>query len=492
MARHRRLIRTATLVVGGLVVSILPPLMAASAAPIRLEAENAVLSQATVATNHTGFSGTGFVDYTNVAGGFIRWTANAASAGSASLSIRFANGSTASRPMDISVNGTVVAAGVSFGVTGSWDTWSTKTLTATLNAGANTVQATATGSAGGPNVDFLEFDQSSSGGIVDYQAENATISQGVVEANHLGFTGTGFVNYNNVVGSFVEWTVNAGTAGMVNFEIRYSNASGANRPMNIMVNGATVASNLAFSPTANWDTWSNSRFSANLNAGSNKVRATATLSTGGPNVDRLRSGVDDGGGGGAPTASQLLAKMTSCSQISNGLYKTDSETSRTIPVCGKTGAVFWKADMDIDCDGQRTTQCNENTDCCFQPDTAFHQSDGKPLIASVLPYTVVPSPSSTWDYRNFNIGGASVVAIIFHDQVLYTVVGDTGPTDIIGEASYASAVALGINPDPRNGGTDEEVVYLVFRDSRRVSPIENHDNAVTLGEQLAREFLTNN
>src|SRR6266540_3523866 len=406
MARHRRLIRTATLVVGGLVVSILPPLMAASAAPIRLEAENAVLSQATVATNHTGFSGTGFVDYTNVAGGFIRWTANAASAGSASLSIRFANGSTASRPMDISVNGTVVAAGVSFGVTGSWDTWSTKTLNATLNAGANTIQATATGAAGGPNVDFLEFDQSSSGGIVDYQAETATISQGVVESNHLGFTGTGFVNYNNVV--------------------------------------------------------------------------------------RLRSGVDSGGGGGAPTASQLLAKMTSCSQISNGLYKTDSEKSRTIPVCGKTGAVFWKADMDIDCDGQRTTQCNENTDCCFQPDTAFHQSDGKPLIASVLPYTVVPSPSSTWDYRNFNIGGASVVAIIFHDQVLYTVVGDTGPTDIIGEASYASAVALGINPDPRNGGTDEEVVYLVFRDSRRVSPIENHDNAVTLGEQLAGEFLTNN
>ena len=29
----------------------------------------------------------------------------------------------------------------------------------------------------------------------DYQAENATISQGVVESNHAGFTGTGFVNY---------------------------------------------------------------------------------------------------------------------------------------------------------------------------------------------------------------------------------------------------------------------------------------------------------
>lgn len=80
----------------------------------------------------------------------------------------------------------------------------------------------------------------------------------------------------------------------------------------------------------------------------------------------------------APTAAQLLAKTQSCSQISNGEYKTDEESSRTIPVCGANGAVFWHADMDIDCDGQRTSQCNEDTDCCFYPDTAFHQSDDQP------------------------------------------------------------------------------------------------------------------
>ena len=37
--------------------------------------------------------------------------------------------------------------------------------------------------------------------ITTYQAENATILNAVVESNHAGFTGTGFVNYNNVVGS---------------------------------------------------------------------------------------------------------------------------------------------------------------------------------------------------------------------------------------------------------------------------------------------------
>ncbi|WP_405142129.1 hypothetical protein OG589_33355 [Sphaerisporangium sp. NBC_01403] len=70
------------------------------------EAENATLSQAAVATNHTGFTGTGFVDYTNVAGGYFEWTVNAATAGSTTLAIRYANGTTANRAMDIAVNGT--------------------------------------------------------------------------------------------------------------------------------------------------------------------------------------------------------------------------------------------------------------------------------------------------------------------------------------------------------------------------------------------------
>mgnify|MGYP002148129261 CR=1 FL=1 len=31
-----------------------------------------------------------------------------------------------------------------------------------------------------------------------YEAENATISQGLVETNHLNFSGTGFVNNDNI------------------------------------------------------------------------------------------------------------------------------------------------------------------------------------------------------------------------------------------------------------------------------------------------------
>ncbi|MFJ8494980.1 glycoside hydrolase family 75 protein [Streptomyces sp. NPDC094038] len=194
---------------------------------------------------------------------------------------------------------------------------------------------------------------------------------------------------------------------------------------------------------------------------------------------------------GSVSAADLLAKVTSCSQISSGKYKTDDETSATIPVCGKNGAVFWKADMDIDCDGQRTTNCNEDRDPWYQDDTAFHQSDGKPLKAESLPYVVVPSSSSIWNYSSAGIKGGGVVAVIYNNKVEYAVVGDTGPTKIIGEASYATAKALGIDPDPATGGADSGVTYILFKNSK-VSPIESHSAAVTLGDSLAKQFLANN
>ncbi|WP_112245108.1 glycoside hydrolase family 75 protein [Kribbella monticola] len=323
-----------------------------------------------------------------------------------------------------------------------------------------------------------------------YQAENAARSQGVVESNHAGYTGTGFVNYDNVTGSSVTFTVNVGTAGSAALAFRYSNGTTVSRPMTIAVDGSTVATP-QFGSTSVWTTWNTTTVNTNLSAGSHTIKATATTANGGPNLDSLTVTDSGGGSGGAPTAAELLAKVSTCSQISNGTYKTDEELGRTIPVCGKNGAVFWKADMDIDCDGIRTSQCNENTDCCFLPDTAFHTSSDQPLNAAQLPYVVVPSPSSTWDYRNFQIDGGGVVAVIYNNQVTYAVVGDTGPEDIIGEASYAAANQLGINPEPSNGGTDSGVTYIVFKNST-INPIEDHNLAVSRGQELARTFINNN
>ncbi|MEU6818347.1 glycoside hydrolase family 75 protein [Streptomyces sp. NPDC046860] len=194
---------------------------------------------------------------------------------------------------------------------------------------------------------------------------------------------------------------------------------------------------------------------------------------------------------GTVAAADLLAKVRSCDRISDGLYRTDAESAATVPVCGLKGAVFWKADMDVDCDGQRTADCNEDRDPWFQDDTAFHQSDGRPLRADTLPYVVVPGKSALWDHAAAGIRGGGVVAVVHGDRVEYAVVGDTGPKEIIGEASYAAAEALGIDPDPATGGAESGVTYILFKDSL-VSPVESHAAAVALGDRLAREFLAAN
>jgi hypothetical protein len=197
----------------------------------------------------------------------------------------------------------------------------------------------------------------------------------------------------------------------------------------------------------------------------------------GPNADN-----------GNPTAAQLLAKVSGkCNQVSNGAYS--NKNGGKAPICASGNAYYWTSGMAIDCDGQVTAQCNKNTDCCFQPDTSFHQSDGKPLSAAVLPYVVIPLPGKIWSYKKAGLKGGDVVVVIYKGQVEYAVFGDEGPNDSIGEASYATAKALGIDDNPKTGGTASPVTYIVFKNSV-VSPIESHANAVSSGQKLAQAFVS--
>ncbi|MER7481636.1 glycoside hydrolase family 75 protein [Streptomyces sp. NPDC126510] len=189
------------------------------------------------------------------------------------------------------------------------------------------------------------------------------------------------------------------------------------------------------------------------------------------------------------SATDLLAEVRDCTPISRGRYRSDNGAPANIPVCGTRDVVFWKADMDIDCDGRPGTRCNARTDPYFAASTAYPQSDGRPLSAERLPFIVVPAPSRRWDYRDHGIGGGSVVAVVYRDRVQYAVVGDAGPQGIIGEASYATAKALGIRADPHGGGAPAGVTYIVFKNTR-VSPIEDHAAAVTVGERVAKLFAT--
>jgi len=125
-----------------------------SSTTTRYEAENGAC-QGTIDNNHAGFSGTGFCNTTNATGASMTWTVSVASAGTATLTFRFSNGSGAIRPATVSVNSATVST-VNFPVTANWDTWANSSLTVSLKAGSNTIAVVSTTSGGDPNFDYME------------------------------------------------------------------------------------------------------------------------------------------------------------------------------------------------------------------------------------------------------------------------------------------------------------------------------------------------
>jgi Fungal chitosanase of glycosyl hydrolase group 75 len=161
------------------------------------------------------------------------------------------------------------------------------------------------------------------------------------------------------------------------------------------------------------------------------------------------------------TAAAIRAKLA-CKELTNGRYALDSGGAATVPVCGSGPVIYWNADLDVDCDGLMTAVCNKTTDRSYQPQTAATDSNGKYLDASLAQYIVVPGITSRFSYTAAGIRMGSAALVLYGNQISFATVGDVGPQTIIGEASYAVAKKLGINPSPSVGGVDSGVTYIVF------------------------------
>ena len=129
---------------------LLPPLN------LRYEAERAKISRGTVESTAGGYTGSGYVTVAEEAGASVEWTVFALCPGPAALNVWYANATPTARPMDVTVNGTLVAGGLSFDRTPAWNDWETRTLITTLHAGVNRIRVTSSTAVGGPHVDSLE------------------------------------------------------------------------------------------------------------------------------------------------------------------------------------------------------------------------------------------------------------------------------------------------------------------------------------------------
>ncbi|MER7546368.1 carbohydrate-binding protein [Actinomadura sp.] len=173
--------RTSFIACGTLLAGALVALTgnAAQADTVRYEAgEPPAVCSGTIDSDHGGYSGRGFCNGDNEVGAYAQFTVNAPAAGTATLRVRFANGTGTARPADVTVNGSATGS-ASFESTGSWDTWATKTLTVPVHAGGNTVRFTPTTANGLPNIDYIDAetdggDTQPPGGDVLYVAPNGS------------------------------------------------------------------------------------------------------------------------------------------------------------------------------------------------------------------------------------------------------------------------------------------------------------------------------
>lgn len=262
---------------------------------VRLEAESATLSGGVIAdTLHAGYSGTGFADYPAGIGSSVKvsWSVYLEAGTEHTLTFGYANGSSASRPLTLILDGSPVQT-LNFAPTGDWAIWGTQAVTnITLNGGLNTIELVAD-SVIGPNIDYLDVTRT--GGpqpaTTEHEAEDGTLGGGVVVAtNHAGYSGTGFVDYPGHTGTDVKvsWQVTPNVGGVYNLTFRYANGSGStpNRPLTLRVNGVTIQS-VTFPNTGDWTTWQTVTVSGvTLNSGANTIEMVADTVIG-PNLDKM-------------------------------------------------------------------------------------------------------------------------------------------------------------------------------------------------------------
>lgn len=119
-----------------------------------------------------------------------------------------------------------------------------------------------------------------------YYAIDAEGYEGIEETINGGFEGTAYWNYNNVLGSYLNWTVTAPADGDYTVTFRYANGSTDNRSMKITVNGGS-AYYLDFNGTGAWTNWEEKSIVLPLKAGKNTIKTESNTSNGGPNMDYM-------------------------------------------------------------------------------------------------------------------------------------------------------------------------------------------------------------
>ena len=111
---------------------------------------------------------------------------------------------------------------------------------------------------------------------------------GVIDNEHNGYLGEGFVDTENATGASIEWQVNASESNVYQVTLRYANGGDAARSGTLTANGnAGAAVSVNMGTTGAWATWVEETVEISLNAGVNTLVLSAAGAEGLANTDSI-------------------------------------------------------------------------------------------------------------------------------------------------------------------------------------------------------------
>jgi hypothetical protein len=218
-----------------------------------------------------------------------------------------------------------------------------------LTDGAHTIKVVAKGTKNPASsnsvaaIDAFQYLGSGSESGALYEAENATVNH----ANIVSGTGASsgrYVAQIDFSDSYVDFNVNASTAGTYDMDIRYANGTGATSTHNMSVNGGP-SQEVSYPVTNGWGQFGTLRVNVSLNTGSNTIRL-AKGSTGYAELDYIQlapqmEAVNIAPQGTASTS--YVSPWESLSGLGDG-YEPLSSSDRGHPVYGNwnnPGSTQW-------------------------------------------------------------------------------------------------------------------------------------------------------
>jgi Glycosyl hydrolases family 31/Carbohydrate binding module (family 35)/Carbohydrate binding module (family 6)/Domain of unknown function (DUF5110) len=294
------------------------------------EAEDLTLNGVGTATDHSGFTGSGFAAGFEGTSTGLSFDVTVPAAGPYALDLRYADGLAQARTLTLTVDGGA-ARQVTLPPTGSWDNWSVLPVGLDLATGRHTMALTRGPSDTGqlnidsvavltPGAAYPTVPVVCSFGFL-CEAEGLALQGRMhVATDHPGYTGTGFAAGYEGVGDSVGFSVDAPADGDYELTTRYANGFTTPGGVTVAVEGGT-STPLRLSPTGDWNTWGLATAPVHLAAGTNRVTVLRQAAdAGNANLDSLSVGpVGSGLGKPAPVIGADCAFGAICEAEAGGL-----------------------------------------------------------------------------------------------------------------------------------------------------------------------------